>query len=65
MINIVMDGGIEAWGIEFIQWLEQQLDQMDGMERIGKSITDENVIIRIRPKLARTDHLMSGLLEVV
>lgn len=65
MINIVMDGGIEVWGLEFIQWVEQQVDQMDGMERIGKSVTDDKITIHIRPKLASTDHLMIGLPEAI
>jgi len=60
MITVIMDGGIETWGVEFIQWVEQQLDQMDGIERIGKSVTDEKIIIHLRQKLASTDHLMSG-----
>lgn len=50
MITVTLRGGIEIWGVEFVQWLEKQLDTLPGLERVGKSITDDYIHIHMSTK---------------
>lgn len=50
MITVTLRGGIEIWGVGFVQWLEKQLDTLSGLERIGKSITDNHIHIHMSTK---------------
>lgn len=51
-MTVTLRGGIEVWGVEFVQWLEDRLDTLDGFERVGKSITDDYIHIHMQTKTA-------------
>jgi len=51
-MTVTLRGGIEVWGVEFVQWLEDRLDTLDGFERVGKSVTDDYIHIHMQTKTA-------------
>lgn len=46
-ITVTLNGGIDVWGVEFVQWLEKELDAQPRFVRVGKSVTDELIHIHI------------------
>ena len=50
-LTVTLRGGIDVWGVKFVQWLERELDTISRFERIGKSITDDriNIYINLKP----------------
>jgi len=46
-ITVVLRGGIDVWGIDFVQWLERQLDTLPGLMRTGKDVSDDYILIHM------------------